>query len=106
MFFHVDYRERFAVYQRNRNGLHGDIALCAEELCSSQRGAHFIASEPCGPGGILASLQDHAANTTPRPIRMNEECTNFCGIAKRVQQRILAAGPVIAAIKSLALAPA
>jgi len=35
-----------------------------------------------------------------------KEGTNLCGIAKRVQQRILAPRPVVAAIKRLALAPA
>src|SRR6266403_6326262 len=105
MFFHVDYGERLSVHQGNRDGFHGDIALRAEELCSGQRCSHFVASEPRGPRRMLASLQDHGADSAPRPIWVNEERANLCRVAKWVQQRILAPRPMVTPIKRLALAP-
>ncbi len=37
---------------------------------------------------------------------MDEKSANLCRIAMRVQQRILASGPMVAAVERLALAPA
>src|SRR5262249_6964565 len=48
----------------------------------------------------------HSADATPRPSRMNEERANLRRVALRIQQLILAAGPMIAAVERLALAPA
>src|SRR5712692_635328 len=106
LFFHMDYRQRFAVYQGDGDGFHGDIALCTEELCPSQRCPHLEACKPSGPRRIFTSLQNHAADSAARPIRMDEESANLCRIAKGVQQRIFAPRPMIAPVKRLALAPA
>src|SRR5216683_6825728 len=102
---HVKDREGFAIRQGDRDWFHGYIALRAEELCAGQRCPHLVASKPSGPRRIFASLQDHAADSAARPIGMDEESANFCRIVKRIQQRILATSPVIAAVKGLALAP-
>src|SRR5258706_6781040 len=106
MFFHVEDREGFAVHQWNRDGFDSDIAFCAEELRPSERCPHLIASKPGGARRIFASLQDHAADSAARPIGMDEKSANLCRIAKRVQQRILASRPMIAAVESLAFTPA
>src|SRR2546425_10032769 len=104
--FHVNHRKRFAVHQRDRYGLHGDIAFCAEELRPRQGCPHLEASKSGGPRRILAGLQDHAADSAPSPVWMDEKRANPRGIAKRVQKRILAPGPVVTPVKRLALAPA
>src|SRR6266581_32626 len=106
LFFHVDYGERFAVDQGDGDGFYRGIALYGEKLCASQRRTHLIPSKPSGSRRIFASLQDHAADSSARPIGMDEESANFCRIAKGIQQSILASRPVIAAVKGLALAPA
>src|SRR5436309_15316389 len=106
LFFHVDHRERFAVFQWNRDGSHGDIALRAEEFCTGQRCPHFVASKPGGPRCIFASLEDPASDSAARPIWMDEEGANLCRIAKRVEQSILASRPTVAPVERLALAPA
>src|SRR5438093_1339693 len=68
--FHVNHRKRFAVHQRDRYGLHGDIAFCAEELRPRQGCPHLEASKSGGPRRILAGLQDHAADSAPSPVWM------------------------------------
>src|SRR5712664_1655969 len=103
---HVKDREGFAIRQGDRDWFHGYIALRAEEFCSGQRCPHLVASKPGGPRRIFASLEDHAADSAARPIRMNEESANLCRIAKRVQQRIFVSRPMVAPIERLALAPA
>src|ERR1019366_5250379 len=50
-------------------------------------------------------LQDEAAETTPRPIRMNEDGANFCVICLRIEELILAVGTVVAAKQGFAVAP-
>jgi hypothetical protein len=106
LFFHVDDGERFAVYQWDGDGFHGYIAFCSKEFCSRQRRSHLVALEPGGSCSVFAGLEDQAADSAARPIGMDKEGSNLCRIAKRVEQRILAACPMIAAVKCLAFAPA
>src|SRR5256885_8228167 len=54
----------------------------------------------------LPIFQDHAANSAARPIRMDEESSNFRCIVLRVEQSVLARCPMIATVQGLALAPA
>src|SRR5439155_1735043 len=75
--FHVNHRKRFAVHQRDRYGLHGDIAFCAEELRPRQGCPHLEASKSGGPRRILAGLQDHAADSAPSPVWMDEKRANL-----------------------------
>src|ERR1700720_798942 len=106
LFFHVDYRKRFAVHQWNRDWFDSDIALCAEELRPSERCPHLVAGKPGGPRRIFASLQNHAADSAACPIGVNEKSANLCRIAKRVQECILAPRPMIAPVERFAFAPA
>src|SRR5216683_4084705 len=106
LFFHVNHRERFAVHQWDRDRLHGDIAPCAEEFCAGQSCSHLEASKPGRFCDVFASLQDQTADAAARPIRVDEKGADFRGIAERVQQRLFAARPMVAAVKRFALAPA
>src|SRR5207245_8255057 len=90
----------------NRDGFTGDMARRAEDLCSGHRSSPFVASEPRGRRCTVASFQDHAADSAPRPVPVYKECANLCRVAKWVQQRILACGPAVTPIERLALAPA
>src|SRR5256885_1888554 len=105
LFFHVDHRERLAVHQWNGDAFHGDIAFRAEEFCTGQRCPHLVASKPGGSRCLFASLEDHAADSATRPVRMDEESANLCRIVKRVQQHILASRPMVAPVERLAFAP-
>lgn len=104
--FHVHNGKRFTVDQGNGDGRHGNVALCAEELRSRQRRSHFEAKKSRGPRGILAGFEDPGPNAAPRPVRVNEEGADLRSVASGIEERILPTGPVIAAVKCFAFAPA
>src|SRR5947209_17163144 len=103
---HVNHRERLPVNQRNGDWLDRHVAPRPEEFGPCQSGAHLITGEACGARCLFASLKDHAPHALPGPGRMDEESTNLGGIAPRVEQNILTAGPAVAAIERFAFAPA
>jgi len=106
VFFHVHDGQCFAIHEGNGNRPHRDVAFFAEELGARQRGSHFVTKKSRSPGCIFAGFEDSAAYAAARPVRVDEEGADFCGVVKGIEQRILAAGPVIAAVKSFAFAPA
>src|SRR5215831_3793086 len=105
-FHHVHYRKRDIAFQRDLKMFHSDIASLLKELHAGQRGAHLKTREPCRTGGRFASVQQQGANALARPVRMNKECANFCGITGGIKQVILAIMPAVAAKKRLVFAPA
>src|SRR5260370_25074134 len=103
---HVHNGQGSAVGQRDADVFHRLISLDTEQRRASERRAHFKAREASTFRGILAGGEEEAADAASRPVRMNEEGANLCGIAARVEQIIVAVGPLVGAVQSLAFAPA
>src|SRR6266852_2862862 len=103
---HVHNWKRSAIGQRNAYVFHRLISLDTEKLRAGERGAHFEAHEAGRFSGILAGGKKQGADAAARPVRTNEEGANLCGIAARVEQIIVAVGPLVGAVQSLAFAPA
>ena len=83
-----------------------DVTAGTVEGYSGKGGPHLQAPEPrCGGGG-LTNFQNSAANSAPRPARMDEEGAYLGRIVLRVEKSIFAARAVVTSIKRLALAPA
>ncbi len=104
--FHANDGQRLAVGQWNFEIFQSSVAASLIERDAGEGGAHFKTSKACSLGRILTGLQDHGSDSTPRPCGMNEEGANLGGVVLRVEQRRLAASPLIAAIEGFAFAPA
>src|SRR6185312_8289947 len=95
-----------AISQRDFQRLQRFVTFAVVKRDSSQRGAHFQPGEPRRPGGGFTGLEDHAANSMPRPAGMNEKCADPGCVCARILKRIFSSTPNIAAKESLSLAPA
>ena len=98
--------EHLAVGQGQIDALAFNVAVAAIEGDTGQSGAHFEAGEAFGLSGLLAQLEDAGADAAPRPGGMNEEGANFGGVGARIEESVVAAGAMIAAVGRFAAGPA
>ena len=63
-----------------------------------ERYAASAAAMSTGTRRALASVQNHGSDSLPRPIRMHKEGTYLRRVTRRIEQRILAPGKLIAAV--------
>src|SRR5579864_9285533 len=85
---HVNHRQRDVSFQRDFQPFHGDITSFLEKLNASQSRAHLKAGKACRAGRRFTGIQQQSANALPRPVRMNKESANFCGIGLRLKHVI------------------
>src|SRR5882757_834825 len=104
--FHANDWESFAVGQWNSEIFECDVATGLVERNAGEGRGHFESGKLRCQGGIFTSFENCCANSTSSPGRMHEEGTNLGGVLLRIQKGSLAAGPLIATVECLALAPA
>jgi len=94
----VNDRKRFDIQQWDSHVLNGQIAACTEELCAGKGGAHFETREAGGSCCVFAGNEKQRADSAACPVGMNEKGADFGGIAVRVEQVVVAVGPLIRAV--------
>ena len=80
---HPDNRQYFAVLERHILILHFRISPGAIERDSAQGGAHLQAVKPGGDVRRFHTPRESGCRFPAAPSRMDEECPNFRGIARR-----------------------
>src|SRR6266404_1031750 len=81
---HSNYGQCSPVAQRDFDAFDDVVATGEVEWNASERSAHLEAREASGAGGGFAGLQNFAAQAATRPIRMNEESADFCGVSRGI----------------------
>jgi hypothetical protein len=102
----VNNGQRKTRYQRDLAMLPFNVTSGKIQRHPGKRSSHFETPETLGRGGCLANPEDAAAHAATSPLRMDKESSYLRRIVRRVEKSILAAGVVVTAKKSLALAPA
>src|SRR5579863_704710 len=105
-FLHANDRQRLSILQWHVEISERDIASGSVEWHSGQGCTHFKSREAGGSSGSFTGLENHAANSTAHPVRMDKKSANLCSVVLRIQQRVLSAGPTVATKECLAFAPA
>jgi hypothetical protein len=106
LLYHVDDRQGHPWSKWNFVVRNFEITPEAVQGHSGKRGTHLQASKARRLGCRLTDLQNSAAHSAARPIRMNEKGAYLGRIVVRIEEGIFAAGAVVASIECLALTPA
>src|ERR1700731_941825 len=101
----MNYGQRNVGFQWDIDALYCYIASLLKEFCTRQSRAHFKARETGQAGSGFAGIQQQSANALARPLGMNKERANFCGVFCRIKQVVAALSPAAPAIQCFAFPP-
>jgi hypothetical protein len=106
LFDHINNGQRKARSQGNLTTVTLGVASGSVKGYTGERSPHLEPAKPRRDRCRFADLENSAADSPARIKRMYEEGPYFGRIVARIEQRIFAAGAVVASVERLALAPA
>ncbi len=81
---HAHYGKRGTVAQRDFDAFDDVVAAGQVEWDARKRCPHFEAREAGSAGGGFAGFENLAAQAATRPIGMDEESADFCGVGRGI----------------------